>query len=162
MRRSNASSACYKHITHGSSTTLSTAMATMDAGRKTIGMTCRSRPASVVQCGLRQCHSYGREVPTTGGDVAKGKVAGWRCDAGSLVAGASGERDMLEGGRPCLYIRERGHSSWKITRSEITRLLSLSYLNFRLVPSHFLLWHAVQASDSTLESSSTIHNTRRE
>ena len=143
MRRSNASSACCKHITHGSSTTLLTAMATMDAGRKTIGTTCRSRPASVVQCGLRQRHSYGREVPTTGGDVAERKVAGWRCDAGSLLAGAAGERGMLEGGRPRLCIRERGHSSWKITRSEIARLLSLSYLNFRLVPSHFLLWHAV-------------------
>ena len=110
MRRSNASSTYRKHITHGSSTTLLTAMATMDGGRKTIGTTCRIRPASVVQCGLRQHHSYGREVPTTSGDVAEGKIVGWRCDAGSLLAGAAGERDMLEGGRPCLCIRERGHS----------------------------------------------------
>uniref|UniRef100_A0A8R7QDC6 Uncharacterized protein n=1 Tax=Triticum urartu TaxID=4572 RepID=A0A8R7QDC6_TRIUA len=136
-------------------------MATMDGGRKTIGTTYRSRPSGVVQCGLRQRHSYGREVATPGGDVAR-KVAGWRSDARSLLAGAAGERGMLQGGRPRLCIRERGHSLWKITRSEIARLLSLSYLNFRLVPSHFLLWHAVQASDSTLESRSTVHNTGRE
>ena len=105
MRRSNASSTYRKHITHGSSTTLLTAMATMDGGRKTIGTTCRSRPAGVVQCGLRQRHSYGREVATACGDVA-----GWRCDAGSLLAGAAGERGMLQGGRPRLCIRERGHS----------------------------------------------------
>ena len=110
MRRSNASSTYRKHITHGSSTTLLTAMATMDGGRKTIGTTYRSRPAGVVQCGLRQRHSYGREVATAGGDVAEGKVAGWRCDAGSLLAGAAGERGMLQGGRPRLCIRERGHS----------------------------------------------------
>lgn len=82
----------------------------MDGGRKTIDTTCRSRPAGVVQCGLRQRHSYGREVATAGGDVAEGKVAGWRCDAGSLLAGAAGERGMLQGGRPRLCIRERGHS----------------------------------------------------
>ena len=110
MRRSNASSTYRKHITHGSSTTLLTAMATMDGGRKTIGTTCTSRPASVVQCGLRQRHLYGQEVATAGGDVAEGKVAGWRCDVGSLLARAAGERGMLQGGRPRLCIRERGHS----------------------------------------------------